>query len=400
MTETPAGPRITIGFLPRERFSLAAESLASLYEHTPMPFELIVVDPATPERYLDAMKAVLDRHDNWRMISRDRPLLPAESKNLVLAESEGDYVCLLENDNLFSDGWLEHLVDACESFPADVAAPVIREGRGTEGHFDRHLGSVVPSRTSPGLFEIAPLDRPREAARATERVEFVEQHCVLFRRSVFDRIGPYDEALNTRDEVDLSLALRAAGATVVLEPRAVVSYVPPGSAPEPDELPFYRVRWDLERAVASRERIRQKWSLVDTPGDLAFVRYRNSIPRLPEVRERLRALGQAGRSVVLIDDGDWYDTEVTADLPVAPFPDVDGHFGGFPASEAHALAELDRVIAAGASHIVVGWPARWWFDHLPALQQALTAWAGEVLPDDLLDVYVGAPDIDPAVPGR
>ena len=37
-------PRITIGFLPRERFVLAAESLTSLYEHTTVPFELVVVD--------------------------------------------------------------------------------------------------------------------------------------------------------------------------------------------------------------------------------------------------------------------------------------------------------------------------------------------------------------------
>jgi GT2 family glycosyltransferase len=384
-------PRITIGFLPRERFVLAAESLASLYEHTRIPFELVVVDPATPQRYLDRMQAVLDLHDNWRIIRRDRLLLPAESKNLVLAESDGDYVCLLENDNIFSDGWLEALVDACESFPADVAAPLIREGRGTQEHFDRHLGSVVPSRAHPGSWEIAPLDRPREAAQVTERVEFVEQHCVLFRRSVFDRIGPYDEALNTRDEVDLSLALRAAGATVVLEPRAVVNYVPPGSAPEPDELPFYRLRWDLERAVASRERIRQKWSLVDTPGDLEFVLYRNSIPRLPQVREKLRTLCDAGRSVVLIDDGDWYDTEVTAGLPVRPFPEVNGHFGGFPESEAKAVEELQKAVDAGATDIVVGWPARWWFDHLPALEDALTSGAGEVLTDDLLDIYVRAP---------
>jgi GT2 family glycosyltransferase len=283
-------PSITIGFLPRERFVTAAESLESLYAHTTLPFRLLVVDPATPPRYLAEMREVLARHDNWRIISVDRHVLPAVSKNLVLAETQDEYVCLLENDNLFSPGWLEALVDACEEHPADVAAPLIREGRGTTGHFDHHLGTVVPSTAVPGRWEVRPIDRPRDALTTRQPVEFVEQHCLLFRRAVFDRIGRYDEELNTRDEVDLSLALRHAGATVVLEPRSIVNYVPPTAAPEDDELPFYRLRWDLDRAQTSRERIRERWDLVETPGDLEFVRYRTHIPELPRVPAAQAAL--------------------------------------------------------------------------------------------------------------
>lgn len=382
-------PTITIGFLPRERFLLAAESLESLYANTPQPFELLIVDAATPPRYLDEMLAVLEAHDNWRIIHSDRVLLPAESKNLILAEARSDYLCLLENDNLFTAGWLDALLDACETFPADVAAPLIREGRGSDGHFDRHLGTVVPSKEREGLWEVVPVTRPRDDAVRTERVEFVEQHCLLFRRDVFDRIGPYDERLNTRDEVDLSMALRAAGATVVLEPRAVVNYVPPMGPPEPDELPFYRNRWDLERAEASREHISRKWSLVETPGDLEFVRYRTLIPELPDVRRTLEQLCEGGSSVVLIDDGDWMDTEVTADLPLTPFPDAGGHFGGFPESEEAALAELERVLKAGPADVVVGWPARWWFEYLPGLEDVLTSRATSTRRDELLTVFHG-----------
>ena len=136
-------PTITIGFSPRERFANAAESLASLYEHTSLPFELLVVDPATPPRYMAEMRAVLDAHDNWRLLRADRHLLPAASKNRVVEEAAGDYVCLVENDNVFTDGWLEALLAACEEAPADVASPIIREGRGTAEHFDRHLGTLV-----------------------------------------------------------------------------------------------------------------------------------------------------------------------------------------------------------------------------------------------------------------
>jgi GT2 family glycosyltransferase len=382
-------PTITIGFWARERFVVAGESLASLYEHTMLPFELLVVDAATPERYLREMHEVLDRHDNWRMLRSDHYLLPAAAKNLILREVRSDYVCLLENDTLFTDGWLEVLVDACETFPADVAAPAIREGHGEEEHFDAHLGTLV--QTEDGLWDIKPLKRARNAVPERERVQFVEQHCLLFRRSVFDRIGPYDEELNTRDEVDLSLALHHAGATVVLEPRSIVNYVPPSSAPEEDELPYYRMRWDLDRAAASRERIKQRWSLVDTPGDLGFVQYRNLIPELPVVRSKLEELIESGHRVVLIDNGDWFDTEVTEGLAVTPFPDSGGHFGGFPESDDAARRELDAAFEAGATAIVVGWPAQWWFEHLTGLRSALSEWATSVTDDGRLEIFTRSP---------
>jgi GT2 family glycosyltransferase len=384
-------PRVTIGFLPRERYVVAAESLESLYANTTMPFDLVIADPATPPRYLDEMLSVLDGHDNWRMVHADRPLVPAATRNLLLESIESEFVCFLENDNLFTPGWLESLLAACEEFPADVAAPLIREGRGEEGHFDRHLGSLVASETEEGKWEVKPLDQPRDQTAITTRVQFVEQHCLLFRRSVFDRIGPYDDELNTRDEVDLSLALHFADVPVVLEPRAIINYVPPTSPPEEDELPFYNIRWDLERAASSRDRIRDRWSLVDTPGDLEFVRYRNRIPQLPLVRRRVDALCAAGGTVVVLDDGDWFDTEVLNGSAATPFPDASGHFGGFPASDAEALEEFERVTSEGATHIVVGWPAQWWFDYLPRLREALEEWSTATERDDLLEIFSRAP---------
>jgi GT2 family glycosyltransferase len=380
-------PTVTIGFSPRERFVTAAESLASLYDHTPLPFELLVVDAATPPRYLAQMRAVLDAHDNWRMLSSDRHLLPAAAKNLVLAHATGDYLCLVENDNLFTNGWLEALVAACEEFPADVACPLIREGRGATEHFDRRLGSLVRRDAAQGAWEIVPLAGPRNTVERRTRVDFVEQHCLLFRRSVFERIGPFDEELNTRDEIDLSLALHHAGATVVLEPRSVVNYIPPSERPAEDELEFYRMRWDLDRAVESRERIRRRWDLVETPGDLGFVRYRNLIPTLPAVRADLERLAGDGGPIVLVDDGDWMGSEVTAGLPIEHFPSHDGVFWGFPDTGEDALRHLDEAVQSGATHLVVAWPGFWWLDELPELRTAIDRLGPPVLHDDRLRVY-------------
>lgn len=373
---------VTIGWFPRERFVLAAESLATLLANTP-PCRLVIVDPATPEPYRRALLAELGEHPA-EIVQRDEPLLPAEAKNLVLDRVHTPYVALVENDVLFTPGWLEGLVAACERAPADVAAPVIFDGRERKEHFDKHLGRIEEA--ADGRLVVRPMEGHRNE-QGRRFVHFVEQHCLVFRTSTFDRIGRFDEDLNTRDEVDLSVALWRAGCQVVLEPSVGVHYVPPSWRPADDELPFYRHRWDLERAASSRSRIRRRWNLVDTPGDLGFVRYRNLIARLPEVRAELEELTARGGRAVLLDDGDWFGTDVTDGLGLLPFPERSGVYLGYPTTDDDAVAEVDRVLDSGARWIVVGYPAFWWFDHLPGMAARLSERCRAVRDDDLLRVY-------------
>jgi GT2 family glycosyltransferase len=381
-------PSVTIGFVPRERFALAAESLATLVATTPPHHRLVVVDAGGPPAVLAEVEAVLAGHPHAEVVSTGRPLLPAASKNLVVERASTDYVALVENDVLYPVGWLDGLLAACEEAPADVAAPLIREGRRPIPHFDALLGTIAESAEHPGKVEVRPLAEPRHTVATRAPVQFVEQHCLLFRRAALERIGPFDEQLNTRDEVDLSLALWHAGLTIVLEPAVQVDYIPPTFEVRDDELAFYRQRWDLDRARVSRDRIRVRWNLVDTPGDLGFVRYRNRIPQVREVRRRLAvvAAGNPVANVALLDNGEWFGTEVTEGLAVRPFPELGGYYGGFPAGDAAALAELDRAVAEGVDHVAVGWPAWWWLDHLPALRDRLAHHPDVAPTDDLLRV--------------
>ena len=229
---------ITIGFLPRERFEVGAESLATLLDNTNEPYELIVTAPAMPDRYRREMDEVLEHRPTTIVVEVDHLLLPAASKNRILEHATGDYVAFVENDVLYPPGWLDGLVAACEEFPADVASPLFGEVRGNEEHFDQHLGRIVDP--TPGRpIDIRGIAGPRNNATERTRVDFIEQHCLLYRRSALDAITPFDEELNTRDEVDVSMALWAAGKTVVLEPAVRINDVPPTTAPADDELDYF-----------------------------------------------------------------------------------------------------------------------------------------------------------------
>lgn len=376
--------RVTIGWFPRERFSVAAESLRSLIEHTPA-CRLIIVDCDTPPKYLDEVKTALgDRPAE--IVSTGRHILPSAARNLVIGMTTTEYVALVENDVLFAPGWLETLVAACDEEAADVASPILFEGREQKEHFDKKLGHIRPSVSQPGKFEITPLTRPRNSCTERTVVDFVEQHCLVFRMRAFERTGGFNE-LNTRDDIDLGMALHVAGCRAVLEPAVKVNFVGPSWRPADDELPFFRFRWDLEGARRNRDEIRDRWNLVETPGDMGFVTYRNLMARLPEVQAMLRQLDAAPGATVLMENGDWFGTDMVEGLSMRPFPDRDGQFGGFPASDEAAVAALDRALAAGRGRVVIGFPAFWWLDHLPALRARLAETCRTARSDDLLQVF-------------
>src|SRR6266581_9711816 len=136
--------QVTIGFVPRERFSLALESLQSILDHTDIPFNLIIVDCNTPDVFRQPMQQLLHGRENVTVIRRDEYLLPNPCRNLVVQESQDELVCLIENDNLVSHGWLTRFVSAIEQHDAGVVIPLIMEGRpgNAKVHFDSNLGSV------------------------------------------------------------------------------------------------------------------------------------------------------------------------------------------------------------------------------------------------------------------
>ena len=111
----------------------------------------------------------------------------------------------------------------------------------------------------------------RYGSKARERVWSIEMHIMLFQRKVFDVIGPFDETLNTREPVDISLALYKANVPIVFEPAAQVNFYHPPPVYN-DELPFYYFVWDLEHCIKSNKYLAEKWNIVNMADSTEFVK--------------------------------------------------------------------------------------------------------------------------------
>jgi hypothetical protein len=266
-------PSVTVGIYPRDRFSLAGQALRRIMTLTHVPFSLAIIDCGTPKRYLKEMEDAVAGHPDVRWIRADRFLTPGESRNRIVAETTGEYLCLIENDCLVDDGWLDKMLAAAEKTGADLVVPLVFErflGR-FRVHHDAGIGAyAVEERGGKKYRTFTEADVQHWAHfSGPTAIGIFDTHCNLFRRHAIARIGGFDEILTTRTPVDLIVRVGEARLTSFIEPSARVRFMQPPPV-EHDELPLYRFLWDAERAKASNEHMLKKWGLEGMPISTSF----------------------------------------------------------------------------------------------------------------------------------
>jgi GT2 family glycosyltransferase len=265
-------PRVTLGFLPRERFSWAARSLKNLLE-TPagIDYRLVIVDCAIPERYRHEFEAVVAGRDDVEFIRLDHHVMPNESRHLVSEISTTEYTALLENDNYVAPNWLGALVEACDEFDATMAVPLIME-RGRY-HGDDHLGGFNFVQMPQGMrLQFDPIYGKHEE-QSVLTVENAECHALVVRTEAARRLDLFDPELTSHDFLDITLKLFHAGEKLVFQPRSVINFHSPPGVDE-EEREFFRRRWDLDLGFVSTNRVRERHGLAQIPSAKAFARER------------------------------------------------------------------------------------------------------------------------------
>ncbi len=299
-------PIVTVVVVPRERFGLTQRSLEDLYEHTTLPFHLIYVEAGAPtsvRRYLEAAAA----QRQFQLIQSDRFLSPNEARNLAWRHVRTKYVVFLDNDVLFTPRWLEELVRCAEETGAWVVGPLYLIGELSEQTV--HMAGGVAHIIEEGGRRIfydehrlanSPLASVRDSLHRMP-CDYVEFHCTLVRNEVFGRLGPLDEQLlSVHEHIDLGLLVRGAGGSVYVEPRAVITYVPPPPCDSGD-IPYFMMRWSDVWNRASIRRFREKWdfgkrSLFRRSRGLGRGRYDSALGARPSTaRDRHAHFGRSAR---------------------------------------------------------------------------------------------------------
>jgi GT2 family glycosyltransferase len=270
-------PLVTVAIVPRERFSLANESLDNILATTSSQFEILYVDGNSPADVRDHVASQAQAH-GFRVLRHETYLSPNQARNMAARHARTKYIVFIDNDVLVSPGWLEALVDCAERTDAWVVGPIYCERlplasrihmAGGRARIVARDGRRELSEDHCHFGESLEQVRPQLKREPTEQIEF---HCALVRRDVFDRVGFLDEGLwSAAEHTDLCLLARQAGGQVYLEPDSVVTYLPPPPLTAADRS-YFMLRWSDAWNTASLERFRKKWRLTDEDPSLDFLK--------------------------------------------------------------------------------------------------------------------------------
>jgi O-antigen biosynthesis protein len=214
-----ARPDVTVVMLTFNRWDLTRQALSLLAEVTEPSYEVVIVDNASTDGTLDE----LGRVRGAKILRNPRNLGFGPANNQGAAMARGRYLLLLNSDAWVRPGWLAPLVDTADADPSVAAvAPKLLypDGRLQEA------GSILWRDARVRNYgDGDQASRPEYLFRRD--VDYASAACLLVRRSAFIAVGGFDPRFAPvyYEDVDLCLALGAAGGRVVYQPRSVVEHV-------------------------------------------------------------------------------------------------------------------------------------------------------------------------------
>jgi GT2 family glycosyltransferase len=233
-------PKVSIVVVTHNQAELTFGCLARVQEQVTVPMELIVIDNASS----DDTSRLLDRFSGARIFRNpdNRGFLLAVRQ--AVAEARGDHILLLNNDAFPREGAVEAAVETLESDEGigAVGASLV----GMDGKLQAAGSTIWGDGWTTGIGHGCDPAAPEFQLRRD--VDYCSGAFLLFRKSVWDRLGGFDEAFvpGYYEETDFCMRLNAAGLRVISEPRAVVDHFQFGSA----------VSLDIVTAIMLRNRAR------------------------------------------------------------------------------------------------------------------------------------------------
>jgi N-acetylglucosaminyl-diphospho-decaprenol L-rhamnosyltransferase len=222
--------------------------LGALERHAGLPFEAVVVDNASADGTVAAVRAA---QPAVQVIANVENVGFARACNQGIRAARASYVLLINGDAEVRPGAVEALVGLLDARPdVGVVAPRTRNEDGTpQVSFGRHLtpvGEWRQRRLVRGVRAREPraLRVAEETGSREQEPGWVSGACMLARREAVASVGLFDEGFFLYEEdVDLCLRLRCAGWRIVFTPAAEVVHRLGRSmetAPERSRLEYHR----------------------------------------------------------------------------------------------------------------------------------------------------------------
>lgn len=182
----------------------AKNCINSIRRYTPDVHEIIFVDNGSTDATVKWLERLERENPNYHLIKNEHDFGFARSYNQGIEISQGEFLLLLDNDVVVTEGWLSAML-ACLNSASDtgIIGPMTNAATGPQ---------QVPGDT---YASVDYLDTYAQEFRETYRhrripLRKIDRFCMLFKRELVERIGLLDEDLGSGIFTAEDFCLRAA----------------------------------------------------------------------------------------------------------------------------------------------------------------------------------------------
>jgi GT2 family glycosyltransferase/glycosyltransferase involved in cell wall biosynthesis/Flp pilus assembly protein TadD len=177
--------------------------LRSIEQYTPEPHEIIIVDNGSTDETKTRLHSLMKIKKNMKVISNNTNRGFSAGNNQAIVLAQGEYILLLNNDTIVTDGWLKRMTDVFRRHPkAGIVGPMSNYVSGPQ------LVPKVTYTTIEGIDTFAK-KWAREHKGKSFPIYRVVGFCLLTLREVIDRIGGLDEQFGSGNFEDDDFCIRA-----------------------------------------------------------------------------------------------------------------------------------------------------------------------------------------------
>jgi len=317
----------------KDSLAVTRQCVEALFEHTDVPFHLILVDNGSKPEVADWARQ-LGPTVTFIRNQRNEGFSFACNQGLAAGAEGAEWLVVMNNDVIVTDGWLSEMLAVARS-DASIGMVGPRTNRASGPQQVDAVGyraeDVADDRTALSAFA---REWARENAGRHQRLSRLVGLCVLLRRDLVERVGGFDTCfwLGNFEDDDLCLRTIRAGFELVVAHGAFVHHHGSSTWKEErldyarlmhDNWRWFRHKWEFEQALGSYPARRlAQLRPFDTERDVVPLDYGEVFSA---EAEPLALDAARGTRLLLIADGvdnGWADTFASVVTAFGPDDDV------------------------------------------------------------------------------
>jgi len=181
-------PKVSVIIPTYNREKMVKNAIRSVLNQTFSDFEIVIIDDASTDNTESVIKSI---HDNRiRYIRHEKNKGGSAARNTGIIEARGEYIALLDSDDVWLKEKLEKQIDVMEK--SELRPGVVYSGVNYIDSHGRLKGPVIPffkGNIYSYLLE--------------ENIVLGGGSTALIRKDCFDEVGLFDENLPSRQDLDL-----------------------------------------------------------------------------------------------------------------------------------------------------------------------------------------------------